>query len=108
MHCIPVFPHKGRQRQGKPGVCVVSSRPTRTTNTQEHLALGGRSLVSMAIVFSFLFNLFMCFICMCVCTPHVCLVPKEEPKGGTGSPSTGVKIGCEPPCVFWGLDLSPL
>lgn len=39
----------------------------------------------------------MCFACLCMCTPHVCLVPVVSEKG-IESPQTIVKDGCEPPC----------
>lgn len=80
MHCIPVFPHKGQQRQGKPGVCVVSSRSTKTTNTQEHLALGGRSPCVHGPLY-FLFLIFLCVLSACVYVHHVCaLCPKRNQK----------------------------
>lgn len=38
----------------------------------------------------------MCFACLCVCAPHVCLVPEVSGKGRE-SPQTVIRDGYEPP-----------
>lgn len=59
--------------------------------------------------FSHLFILCVwAFICICICASLAYLVPKEGLEEGTGSLRTGLKVGCEPPCGSWELNLSLL
>ena len=52
------------------------------------------------------------FVFMYVRVLHVCLMcveVKEERKGkGVGSCGTAARIGCEPPCGGWELNVCPL
>lgn len=45
-----------------------------------------------------------CFVCIYVCAPRMWLVPME----GIRCLKTTVIDGCQPPCGFWELHLSPL
>lgn len=57
------------------------------------------------ILFTFLFYVHGCLVCMDVWAPSVCLVPVDL-EGGIRSPR--VSRGCELPCGFWELNLGSL
>ena len=53
----------------------------------------------------FAFNVYGCFVCIYVHVHSWCL---QRLENGARSSGTGVKDGCEPPCVCWELNPDPL
>lgn len=48
----------------------------------------------------YLFNVYVCFACMCICAPLLCLVP-VKPREDLRCPRTGIIDGCKLLCGLW-------
>jgi hypothetical protein len=64
---------------------------------QWYLAVYVKFLVILKDLKNFLFYVYGCFTCKCVCVTHIFTVPKDS----IGFPGAGITDSCEPPCGCW-------